>query len=402
MTDPECPPVAPPRPQHRSVHGVRLDDPYAWLRDANWREAMREPDQLDSDIRAYLEAENAHTDAQMAASRPLQAELLAEMRGRILEKDASVPSPHGPWQYYARFRKGGEHAVYCRRPRDGGDEQILLDAEAQARGRAYYRLAAVAHSNDHRLLAWSLDESGAEVFTLQVCDIASGEAVGPPVPETAGQVVWSADSSTLFFTTLDENHRPCRVWRLAVGAEPDTAELVYEEPDPGFFVGVGETQSERFIVIDAHDHETSEVRLIDSAQPWSAPRVIAPRDPGVEYSLEDDGNTLVILTNADGAEDFKLVTAPLDDPGRANWRDLVAHEPGRLILGHTVLARHHLRMERVDALPRIVITAKADNETHAIEFAEQAYALGMDPGMEYDTDTIRFVYSSPTRPDEVY
>lgn len=410
MTDltntPALPPTATTRPQSRTLHGVELADAYAWLRDKNWRDAMRDPNRLAPEIRSYLDAENNYTDTMTAHLAPLQRELVAEMRGRIVEDDASVPVADGAWEYYSRFRVGGEHAVFCRRSRhaDNREEQILLDGDAEASGRDYWQVRAVEHSNDHQKLAYTVDESGAEVFTLHVRDITTGAELQAPVINTTGNVVWSADSTWMFYTTLDDNHRPCRIWRLALGAAVDSAELVYEEADPGFFVGLGETQSGDYILIDTHDHETSEVYLIDSTQPTQPPCVVATREPGVEYDVEHDkgGQQLVIHTNAEGAEDFKLVTAPLNNPGRVNWTDLVPHQPGRLILDNVELARHRVRMERVDALPRIVITAKGDDAEHAIAFDEAAYALGSSPGLEYDTDTLRFIYTSPDRPPETY
>src|SRR5699024_2547563 len=177
---------------------------------------------------------------------------------RIAEKDASVPMPDGPWAYYVRYREGGQHPVCCRRPRadaDDANEQVLFDGDKEAEGHDYYNLGAVDHSPCHRYLAFATDLTGSENFTLQVRAIDNGETIQPAIENTTGAAVWSADSNTLFYTTLDDNHRPCRVWRLTLGDNPANAELVYEEADPGFFVSVGTTQSERFIVIAAHDHE---------------------------------------------------------------------------------------------------------------------------------------------------
>lgn len=406
------PPRAPQRPTRRSVHGTTLEDPYAWLRDPDWRAAMHDPGKLDAAIREHLEAENAYTDAAMADTDELRTKLVAELRGRIPERDSGVPTPDGDWAYYVRFREGGEHPVFCRRPRDaaeGTGEEVLLDGDREAqnnmdKGQSYFRLAAVVHSRDHRYLAYAVDTVGAEFYTLHVRDLATGDEVQPPVTGIAGGVHWSADSGTLFYVSLDDNHRPCRVWRLPLGAAADAAELVYEEPDPGFFVGLSETQSGRFLLIDTHDHQTSEVRLIDAAEPYSEPRVVAPRETHVEYDVEHDAgeDRLVILTNADGAEDFKLVTAPVDAPGRENWRDLVGHLPGRLILDLVEYAGHRARLERVDALPRVVITDKATGEEHSIAFEEDAYALGLAPGYEYDTAVLRYTYTSPAVPDATY
>ncbi len=399
------PPVARRRSSRQHHHGLTLRDDYAWLRDAHWREAMQDPARLNPDIRAYLEAENAWTDAEMASSADLQDTLVAEMRGRIAEKDASVPTPDGDWAYYVRFRESGQHPIFCRRPREADNdsrEQVLLDGDAEAEDREYFSLGSVDHSPCHRYLAFALDERGSEAYTLHVRDIAGGDEIQTPIGNTTADLLWSADSTTLFYTTLDDNHRPCRIWRLALGADPPDAEMVYAEADPGFFVSLSTTQSQRYVLILAHDHETSEVRFIDAATPWAEPVLIAERKTGEEYSVEDDGDHFVIMTNADGARDFKLVRAPVAQPGRAYWQEIVAHQPGRLILDFVEYARHRVRMECVDALPRTVITDKSDGSEHAIAFEEQAYSLALATGFEYDTATLRFVYSAPATPDETF
>lgn len=420
MTDMPETPIVPPQaerqPRQRDIHGITLTDEYAWLRDANWREAMQNPNRLAPKIRAYLEAENAYTDAQTAASATLRRDLVAEMRGRMAEQDASVPTRDGDWVYYLRFREGGQHPVFCRAPRehDGESEpgaslpaeQVLLDGDAEAEGREYFSLGGVDHSPDHQRLGFGLDDRGSESYTLHVRAIdhtgGSGEALQPPIPDTTGNLVWSADSTTLFYTTLDADHRPCKVWRLALGDDPANAELVYAEPDPGFFVAVGTTQSEHFILIDAHDHATSEVRFLAADAPWAAPRLIAERHEGLEYSVDDDGDDFVLLTNADGAEDFKLVRTPIASPDRGHWQTIVEHEPGRLLLDHVEFAQYRVRMERTDALPRIVVTHKPTGEDHAIAFESEAYSLGIAPGYEHDTATLRFIYSTPATPTETW
>ncbi|MES1950648.1 Prolyl oligopeptidase serine protease [Salinisphaera sp. S4-8] len=411
------PPVAARRPVSEQRHGVMLVDDYAWLRDENWREAMHDPSLLHADIAAYLAAENTYTDTYMAPLSSLRQTLVAELRGRIAERDTSVPTPDGDWFYYVRFREAGQHPIFCRAPRADNDarpaeapmpedglsgEQILLDGDAEAHGRAYFSLGEVNHSRDHRLLAFALDERGSEAYTLHVRDIQTQREIQPPIPNTTGNLMWSADSATLFFTTLDDNHRPCKVWRLALGDAPEHAELVYSEPDAGFFVSVDTTQSDRFILINAHDHATSETRFIDSATPWATPRLIAERVEGQEYSVEDDGDDFVLMTNADGAEDFKLVRTPIATPAREHWQTVVEHEPGRLLLDHIEFADFRVRMERADALPRIVITDKTRGLDHAIRFDAEAYSLGIAPGYEHDTATLRFIYSAPNTPDETY
>ncbi|WP_051094268.1 S9 family peptidase [Kaistia granuli] len=396
------PPIAAKRPVSATHHGVTTTDDYAWLRADNWQEVMRDPSVLAPDIRAHLEAENAYTASEMADTEALQATLFAEMRGRIKEDDSSVPSPDGPFAYAMRFTEGAEQPLVVRTPRDGGAETILLDGNKLAEGRAYLRLGSADHSPDHKRLAFAYDDKGSEYYTLHIRDIESGADLSDAIEATTGGGVWAADSNTIFYTVLDDNHRPCRVYRHVVGTPQANDVLVFEEKDPGFFLGVGQTQSARYILIDSHDHETSEVHLLDAEDPTGAPRLIAARQTAEEYSVDHNGDTLYILTNAGGAEDYKIVTAPVATPGRENWGDLVPHNPGTLILGMTVYQDYLVRLERFAGLPRIVVRALATGEEHAIAFDEEAYSLGMGDGYEFDTKTLRFTYSSMTTPSRVY
>ncbi|MBN9017331.1 MAG: S9 family peptidase [Rhizobiales bacterium] len=396
------PPVAAKRPLVSQHHGVTITDDYAWLRAANWQEVMRAPETLDPAIRAHLDAENAYTAAEMADTEALQAALFKEMRARIKEDDSSVPAPDGPYAYASRYTEGAQHPLIVRTPRDGGPETILIDADAMAKGLAYFDLGGADHSPDHKLIAWSFDDRGSESYTIRIREADTGRDLDDRIEGTTGGSVWAADGRTLFYTVLDDNHRPCKLLRHVVGTPASADVLVYEETDPGFFLGVGQTQSARFVLIETHDHETAEVHLIDAADPTAAPRLVAARKTGEEYDVDHNGDRLYILTNADGAEDFKIVTAPVAAPGRENWIDLVPHQPGTLILGLTLYKDFMVRLERFAGLPRIVIRALANGEEHAIAFDEEAYSLGLGDGYEFDTTNLRFTYSSMTTPARVY
>jgi oligopeptidase B len=290
--------------------------------------------------------------------------------------------------------------------RDGGDEIVLLDADALAAGKAYFRLGDFAHSPDHRLIAYTADERGSEFFTLRVRDVSTGNDLPDVIEETSGAITWANDGRSLFYVAVDANHRPNRVMRHIVGT-PSAADIeVYRENNPGFFVSIGKTQSRRFLLIETNDHETSETRVLDADQPEGAPRLIARRQKGEEYSVEHGtiaGEDLFfILTNAGDAEDFKIVTAAVSGQGRRAWRDLVPHEPGRLILSFTVYRDRLVRLEREGGLPRIVIRHLPTGEEHAIRFDEEAYSLGILDGFEFDTETLRFTYSSMTTPTRVF
>ena len=406
MTRPE-PPSAPRRPETRTVHGVALTSDYAWLKAANWREVMRDPAVLDADIRAYLEAENAYASAAFAPHAPLAATLVAGMRGRMKEDDAGVPVPDGPFAYYSRHREGGQHPLSCRIAWPQGEETILLDGDAEAAGKAYFHFGSWRHSRDHARLAWSADLSGAELYTLRIRDLATGLDQEDRIEGTTGDLLLGNDGATLYYIRRDAEHRPSQVYRHRIGAAPETDELIYEEADKGFFVSLGETQSRAFGLIACGDHQTSEVHLLDLSDPDARPRLVAARQTGRRYDVEhhphlDGESRLVLLTNAEGAEDFKIVTAPAATPDAAHWRDLIPHAPGRMILSHTVFAGQMARLEREAGLPRIVIRALADGAEHAIAFDEEAYALGVSPGFDFDTTEVRFTYASMTTPAEVW
>jgi oligopeptidase B len=399
---PQNPPVAPRRPHSFTTHGITITDDYVWLKDANWQEVLRNPMVLDPDIRNHLEAENGYTEGLLGRTAGLQRTLVAEMRGRIKEDDSSVPAPDGPFAYMGKFREGGQHELFGRMPRDGGDVEILLDGDALAADHEYFKFGDAQHSPDHRLEAWSADVKGSEYFSIRVRDWADGADSADVVEETDGGVVWTADSKAFFYVRLDDNHRPMQVWRHRLGTAQADDILVYEEKDTGWFTHIDESASGRFCVIAGGDHETSEQWLIDLADDTAKPRLVAARENGVQYSVADRGDELFILTNAEGAIDFKIVTAPLAAPARANWRDLIPHREGVYILDLDLFAGHMARLERANALPSIVIRDLASGNEHAIAFDEAAYSLNTIGGYEFDTTNLRFAYSSMTTPSEVY
>jgi oligopeptidase B len=382
-------------------HGIARVDDYAWLRASNWQEVIRDPLTLDPKIRAHLEAENAYTQAVLKETETLQAKLFAEMKGRIKEDDEGVPAPDGAFAYYSRYVVGGQHPLFCRKPRDGGDERILLDGNALAAPHAYFRITGVSHSPDHSLVAYGVDTKGSELYTVNVIEADTGKLLDSRIADSNGTLEWSADSRHLLYIRLDEEHRPRRLLLHAVGAE--TADLLlHDQPDPGYFLGLGATQDRRFLLLSVHDHETAEISLIDAADLGAAPRLVAAREAEHDYAVDHRDGRLIILTNSEGAEDYRIVEAPVATPGRENWREIEPHRPGRLILDIVAYKDFLVRLEREDGLPRIVVRRFAGGEEHAIAFDEPAYALGLSAGYEYDTKNLRFTYSSMTTPAQVF
>ena len=390
------PPVARKIPVVIEQLGRSRRDDYAWMKDEDWQKVLRDPAALRADIREHLEAENAYTKAMLAGTQDLQAQLFAEMKGRIKEDDSSVPAPDGPWDYYVRYDAGAQHPVHGRRPRgQATGEEVLLDEEALAKGTAYFHVGGAGHSPDHALFAWAADAQGSEYYEIHIRNLASGETLPAPATSASGDFAFSPCSQWLYWIWRDENARPAKVFRRPARGGEDV--LVYEEADDGMFLGVGTTADDSHIVIHIGNQETTEVRLIPAATPTAQPVVAEPRQVGVKYSLDHWTDRWVIRSNADGAVDFKLSVSTAGVPAKATWGDWIAHEPGRYIEGFAAYAGHMVRAERVNAVDRLIVMDRSGAE-HAVAFDEEAFALSLSGGYEYDTTTTRFVYESPTTP----
>ena len=383
-------------------HGIIRHDFYNWLRAKNWQDVFKTPTLLDKEIRAHLEAENAYQTSQMADTIGLQKKLFSEMKGRIKEDDSSVPVKDGPYAYGVSFTTGGEQPHYFRTPRGGGKASVYVDGDALAKGKDYFRLGAVQHSPDHSKCAWTYDDKGSEFYTIKLRDMTSLMDTTENIINTSGDVVWDANSEGFFYTNVDENHRPSKLYYHKIGTDQSVDKLIFEEKDPGFFLGVGGSSLNDVIYIDIHDHETSEVWLIPAKEPMATPKCVRKRQKGVEYSLTEGGDIFYILTNIDGAKDFKIMSAPFDKPTEENWIEVVPHQPSRLILAHDAYKNFLVWLERRDGLPRIELLDRRDGSIHAIAFEEETYSLTLHGAAEYDSETIRFTYSSMTTPAELY
>ncbi len=397
-----APPVAARRDTRRIVHGRALDDPYNWLAAKNWREVLRDPDALPVDIAELIKAENAFCARVVAPLKDLRTTLVAEMRARIKEDDADVPDPDGPYAYYERFHEGAEHPLYCRTPRHGGAETILLNGDALAEGHEFFDIGDAAHAPDHAQLAWSVDDAGAELYDIRTRALSDGLDRADVVSDSDGSIVWRANSKAYYYVLIDENHRTAQVFRHDVGDDPANDALIIEETDSAWFVSLHESRCRRFAIVSIHGHDASECWLIDLREGNPTPRIVAPREPRLRYDVEPHDELLYIRNNADGADDFRISVAPLAEPGRENWKDVVHHRQGVMIDGFTIYARHLVWLLREKCLPKLVVHALSTGDEHPIHFEEDAYALSIEPGLEFDTDILRFVYSSMTTPDETY
>ena len=393
------PPDAPRRPTELTAHGdTRIDDWY-WLRDRD-----------DPEVIAYLEAENRWTERATAHTATLEKKLFGEIKSRIEETDVSAPVRHGSWWYYTRSYEGLQYGVHCRRRARAGegaaealantsDELVVLDENLLAEGHEYFALGALQPSPDHALVAYSTDTAGDEVYTLRVRDMNAGADLADEIPGTHYGVDWGEDNRTLFYTVLDDAKRPFQVYRHCVGTDPSEDPLVYQEDDEAFHVGLGKTRSREWLVIASQSAVTSEARVIPAADPEAEPLLIASRRQDIEYDVDHHGDRFFIVTN-DGAENFKLVEAPVDDPGPARWSDVVPHRDDVRLLGADAFAGHLVLYERAEGLTRLRVLRLSDGEVHGIDHPEPVHTVGPGLNPEFDTTALRFHYTSLITPDQ--
>ena len=389
-------PAAPRRPHLVEVHGDAWPDPWRWLRE-----------QDDPATMEYLRAENAYTDAFMAplsAEGGLQDGIYAEIRGRIKEDDNTVPEKEGDYYYYVRYEEGGQYPIYCRKKgSENGPEEILLDVNALAEGHDYTRVGTFENSPDHRLIAYGADFDGSEQYTIHVVNLDTGETLPDTIPNTYYSLEWANDNRTLFYSVLDEHHRPVSIYRHTLGDDPAEDTLVYHEEDPRFFVGVGKSSSGRFIYLVAGGNNMSEWRFLDAADPDSEPTLIEPRAADFEYDVVDHGDRFFIRHNGHGARDFMLATAPVSAPGWGNWTEFLPHEPGRPIRGIDAYREHLVVACRLDGLPQVMVLRLSGGDVHYVAGVdEDDFAMSPRGGREFDTTALRFSYTSMKTPAAVY
>jgi oligopeptidase B len=383
------------RPHVHLAHGDERVDDWYWLRDRD-----------DPEVVAYLDAENAYTDAVMAPVAALQDALFAEIKGRIQETDTSAPVRRGEWAYYSRTVEGLDYPAHCRR-RDGGDEQVLLDvnAEAARAGTPFYGVGTFELSPTQRLLAWSDDTTGDEAFTLRFRDLATGDDLPDAIPNTSYGVAWYSDDAAVLYTTLDEARRPWQVWRHRLGTPAADDELVWQEDDDRFWASVYRTKSGAWLVVALGSEITSEAHVLPAADPTAPPRVVEPRRQGVEYDVDHHvghhGDRFLVVTN-DGAPGFRLVEAPVGEPGRAAWRDVVPARDGVRLHHVEVFAGWLAVSERSGGLRRIRVVEPDGAPVRDVEMPGPLSTLTVGPNPEYESRTLRYHAMSLVVPDTAW
>lgn len=393
MTDLPKPPVAAIRPYSFERHGVTIEDPWNWLRDPGY------PNVTSEEVLTYLKEENAYYEAVMAPLKPLADTLFAEMRGRIKEDDATVPQKDGDWLYWTDFEQGGEYRRWWRKPVAGGEDTLILDEPALAKGKEYFRLGGFSVSNNGRWLAYAYDDNGSERFLVRVKDLETGEHLPDEIPGMLSDIVWTADDAGFLYGLANDQWRTDNARYHRLGSDPAEDVELYHEEDEGYRVGVGETQSRKWIVISTGDHVTSEVRLLPADNVFADPILVAPRQEGREYDVEEHDGTLFIHTN-DTHTNFRLCTASIDAPGE--WVERIAPSPHFYMTGVTTFADFFIVEGREDGLDQIELHQYSGGEGKRIAFPEASYVASLGDNPEYAMDVLRIGYESMVTPGTVY
>ncbi|MEV4933110.1 S9 family peptidase [Sphingobium sp. LSP13-1-1.1] len=397
MTAPSAVPSADRRPHSFTRHGITVEDPYAWLRDPGY------PEVTDREVLSYLEEENAFFEAAMQPRKALTDRLFEEMKGRIKEDDSSVPQKDGDYIYWRAFEVGAQYRKWYRKPVAAGDDsaqdQLILDEPALAQGHDYFRLGALSVSPDGRYLAYAIDNDGSERFEARIKDLFTGEILPEVIPDTLSSLVWTGDSKGLLYGIANEQWRTDNTRLHWLGQPVESDVELFHEDDEGFRVSVGLTSSEKWIVIATGDHVTSEVWLLPADNPTAPPLLVAPRQPGREYEVDEHEGTLYIRTN-DVHPNFRLVKASLETPGQ--WEEIIGADPHFYLTDFTLFKGFYVTEGRQDGLDQIELRDYATHSPRRIPFPEASYSASLDDNPEYDVTRLRIGYESMVTPDTIY
>ena len=386
------PPDATSKPVVTHPHGVRMVDPYNWLR------GKEKPEVIE-----YLDAENEYTKQNTEHLEAFRKSLYDEMLGRIKEDDTSVPwQGNDGWTYYTRTEEGKPYDIICRRRGPDEAEQIILDINQAAEGHEFYDVTLWETSPDGNYLAWLADSTGYEENDLLIKDLNTGEIIDSSVQNADPfSLAWADDNSTIFYARHDEAKRSDRIYRHVTGSPAEQDVQIYHDPDGMFNVSVDRSRSGESIFITSGSQLTSELHVIDSRDPAQSPRMIAPRRHGIEYDVDRHGDRYYILTN-ENATNFRIMTAPVQSPEPSNWTEFIEYDPDTYLTGIDVFQNHMAISQRRDGYTAIQIVNLKDGTSHLVPVPEKVSLVGLGTNEQFDTSTLRYGYQSPVTPPSVY
>ena len=375
-----------------SLHGHTRIDHYYWLRDKD-----------DPDVLSYLEAENAYCEAVMAHSKPLQADLFEQMKAFLQEDDCSVPVKQGEYYYYQRLEKGKSYPLYCRKFKSlDADEEILLDLNQEAEGKDFLELGVFRISPDHSKLAYSLDTSGYESYSIYIKDLNTGHLLPEEIHKTYYALEWASDSQSFFYNVINEVTRPYKIFRHKLGQHPSEDQICFHEADTLFEVIVRKTKDGRYVYLESSSLETTELQILDASATTNDFCLIEPRERGLRYKLEHHEGKLYLLTNKDHAIHHKIMTTPVETPGQEHWKTFIAHDERIMIESMQMFAGHLVLVEREEGLKQLRMVDLKSWESHRLAFPDELYSFNLEPNPIFETSILRLNYSSLKTPTRIY
>ena len=382
------------------IHSDELNDDYAWIKQDNWQEVLQKPQVLNSEVLNYLNEENKFTDSQLEDQKTLKQTIFNELKGRIKDKDSSVPIKDGNFSYFMEYAEGSEYPCYKRSNLSKTD--VIFDAQKRSIGQKFFNIASISHSHDHRYIAYNIDKNGSENYLLSVEDLVEGKIITKDIPNTTGEIVWDTNNQFIYYIGLDNNQRPNKIFQHKIGENYKKDILIFEEKDSAFFCSVSISQSKKYLLIRTADHQTSEYYTKDLSQINAPIKLFSKRVEKEEYEIDHRKSHFYILTNYNECKNFKIMACEESHFSKEYWKDFILYKKNILILDFLILKKWIIYLQRFDGLNQIVIRNLDNDKEHTIHFDEKAYELDLSDQYEFDTDWIRFSFSSPITPKSIY
>jgi oligopeptidase B len=382
------------------IHNEELIDNYSWIKQKDWKEVILNPNKLNAQVKKYLDEENLFKENQLKDIKDIEKKLFEELKSKIKNEDNSVPKKDGDYFYGYKYNKNSEYPIYYRKNITKNSEEIILDCEKKSKTHTYFNVASISHSHNHKSVAYNIDTNGSEYFSIFVEDIDKKEILSPEIKNTTGDIIWSLDNNYIFYVGLDQNHRPTKIFKHKIGSDTNKDLLIYEEKDPSFFCSINLSKTKKYLFIRTADHVTSEYLFINLQLNETTPVLFKKRIKKIEYDLEHHEKFFLISTNINEAKNFKIMIS--HEQSYQKWEEFIAYEKDNLILDFILLKDWLVRLERTEGSENIIILNLNNKDQHKISFDEEAYNLSLDHGYEYETDTFRYSYSSPTTPKSIF
>jgi oligopeptidase B len=381
-----------------NLHDDELIDDYAWIKQKDWQSVLKDPSKLNEEVLKYIKEENDYKSDQLKNLTDLKNKIFNELKGRIKDKDSSVPIKDGAYSYYSKYLENSEYPQFLRI--DGNNkEEVIFDADLKSKDFKFFNLSSVSHSHNHKYLAYNVDTNGSEHYDLCVEEIETKKIITKKIENTTGEIIWHPNNKIIFYTVLDNNHRPNKIFAHEIGSDPDNDQLIYEEKDAAYFCSPSLSQSKNYLLIRTGDHQTSEY-WFSEIEDFKNIKCFKKRKDREEYEIDHANEIFYILNNFNKCKNFKISTASIEDINI--WNDYIKYNPKHLLLDFTVLKNWFILFQRVDGLNQILVKNLENSEEHLIKFDDETYELSLSGQYEFDTDLIRISYSSPITPATVY